>query len=474
MRQWLQAMFAKSQCTYCQEDITGLRVKCVECTDFEICLQCFAAGAEIGPHKNNHPYQFKDSGSVGLSFGKSGWTAKEEQHLLDAIEQYGFGNWEDISRHIETRTPEEAREEYISRYLEGNVGRATWTSAASSRPLLAEVSLPDEGPLAPEQINKLPPLDITAEECVQLGYMPLRDDYEKEYDNDAESLASPLSIHPTEDDELDIALKLAQVDMYTRRLRERARRKRVGRDYQLVANFFQHTTRKERPILKKKLSREEREFQDSVRVLTQFHSSQEHEQFLSGIRRQRELEVRINELMRYRRHGITTVEECHHFEQLRQEARDKRRNSDSCNVSLSPLSAQSKRREKGGSYSIIKKSTSTGNDRCLFPVSPDSGAEGGLQGEVDGDDTMAGDTPLDVAALPGYPLLSKDEAKLCSSLNITPNQYYAAKYSLLEMHVNKGSKRENGPALSQVCTLDGEPLKHIFNYMVESGWISAG
>lgn len=26
--------------------------------------------------------------------------------LLDAIEQFGFGNWEDISKHIETRTPE--------------------------------------------------------------------------------------------------------------------------------------------------------------------------------------------------------------------------------------------------------------------------------------------------------------------------------------------------------------------------------
>jgi len=24
--------------------------------------------------------------------------------LLDAIEQYGYGNWEDISRHIETKT----------------------------------------------------------------------------------------------------------------------------------------------------------------------------------------------------------------------------------------------------------------------------------------------------------------------------------------------------------------------------------
>lgn len=43
-------------------------------------------------------------------------------------------------------------------------------------------------------------------------------------------------------------------------------------------------------------------------------------------------------------------------------------------------------------------------------MSPDSGAEGG--GDVDGDDTMAGDTPQDVAALPGYPLLSKEEAKV--------------------------------------------------------------
>lgn len=48
----------------------------------------------------------KDSGAVGVSFGKAQWTAREELHLLDAIELYGFGNWEDISKHIETRTPE--------------------------------------------------------------------------------------------------------------------------------------------------------------------------------------------------------------------------------------------------------------------------------------------------------------------------------------------------------------------------------
>jgi len=41
-----------------------------------------------------------------------------------------------------------------------------------------------------------------------------------------------------DDDDIDLALKLAHVDMYTRRLRERARRKRVARDFQLVSQFF--------------------------------------------------------------------------------------------------------------------------------------------------------------------------------------------------------------------------------------------
>jgi hypothetical protein len=43
---------------------------------------------------------------MGVFTGKNVWSAREEMRLLDAIEQYGFGNWEDIAKHIETRTPE--------------------------------------------------------------------------------------------------------------------------------------------------------------------------------------------------------------------------------------------------------------------------------------------------------------------------------------------------------------------------------
>lgn len=49
---------------------------------------------------------FQDSGAFGIFLGRTSWSANEEVRLLDAIEQFGFGNWEDIAKHIESRTPE--------------------------------------------------------------------------------------------------------------------------------------------------------------------------------------------------------------------------------------------------------------------------------------------------------------------------------------------------------------------------------
>lgn len=58
--------------------------------------------------ESNHQFlmcSIQDAGMPCL-FGRNKWTPQEEIHLLDATEYYGFGNWEDIANHIETRTPE--------------------------------------------------------------------------------------------------------------------------------------------------------------------------------------------------------------------------------------------------------------------------------------------------------------------------------------------------------------------------------
>lgn len=73
----------------------------------------------------------------------------------------------------------EAKDEYITRYLEGSIGRATWGNVEStSRPSL-HCADRDEGPLGPSAVSRLPHLAVTSDEAAQLGYMPNRDDFER-------------------------------------------------------------------------------------------------------------------------------------------------------------------------------------------------------------------------------------------------------------------------------------------------------
>ncbi|XP_032593664.1 transcriptional adapter 2B isoform X2 [Drosophila grimshawi] len=305
-------LFTKYNCTNCQDDIQGIRVHCAECENFDLCLQCFATGAEIGAHQNNHAYQFMDTGTAILSVfrGKGAWTAREEIRLLDAIEQYGFGNWEDISKHIETKSAEDAKEEYVNKFVNGTIGKKTWEPAQTQRPTLVDHTEDDTGPLGANALARLPPLEISSEEALQLGYMPNRDSFEREYDPTAEQLISTITFS-SDDVEVDVMLKLAHVDIYMRRLRERARRKRMVRDYQLVSNFF----RNRNYALHPGLSKEQKEFRDRFRVFAQFYSSNEYERLLGSLEREKELRIRQSELYRYRYNGITKIDDCRHFEQ---------------------------------------------------------------------------------------------------------------------------------------------------------------
>ena len=101
----------------------------------------------------------------------------------------------------------------------------------------------------------LPPLEMSIDEQRVLGYMPLRDDFEREYKNDAETLLSNLSIANQQliflnnthnilnnfnggddTDAIDFYLKLTLIKMYRECLCERGRFKKIARDYGLINN----------------------------------------------------------------------------------------------------------------------------------------------------------------------------------------------------------------------------------------------
>lgn len=55
-------------CNYCNKDLSGkIRFKCSKCPDFDLCVECFSVGAEVTPHRSNHPYRVMVSALCSLS-----------------------------------------------------------------------------------------------------------------------------------------------------------------------------------------------------------------------------------------------------------------------------------------------------------------------------------------------------------------------------------------------------------------------
>nr|CAG4651785.1 EOG090X058A [Triops cancriformis] len=422
-------LFLKHRCGYCQEEISGVRVHCSVCEDYDLCLQCFVLGAEIGAHKNTHGYQLRDPGTFRIfssqltsSYPES-WTAREEMSLLDAIEQYGYGNWEDVAKHVETRSVEEARQHYCERYVNGAIGNATWSAALfdqaaenKTRLKVVDHTCTDDGPLSPTITAKLPPLQIQPDEAMMLGYMPHRDDFEKEHDNDAELVVSHLTVSHSEDDDLDLALKLAHVDMYVRRLRERTRRKRVLRDYQLARDFFNKKDKdRPAPIAKKKEMKVDREAEQKFRTLSQFHTAAEHEKFLHNLSVERSLRLRIRELMRFRRQGLTRVDQCAEYERsryLRERRKEQQVTNTSKMGSSGPVVASALQTPPGGRN--VQDSVSPTRRPTVYQPSSD-----GTDNDSFASKTDATDATEEIARLPGYELLlPKEKENLIGSSEV--------------------------------------------------------
>ncbi|XP_056640082.1 transcriptional adapter 2B [Diorhabda sublineata] len=455
-------LFAKVNCTYCQEEINTVRVKCCVCVDFDICLQCFSVGAEIGPHRNDHAYKFVDHCAASIFGGKGAWTGKEYLQLLDAVELYGFGNWELISEHVETRSPEEVKEEYIARYLDGNIGKATLASVTANKPALIDHVTEDDGPLSPSVTAKLPPLDVTLEEARLLGYKPHRDDYEREYNMEAEQLVCKLVLDPEQDTEMEIVLKLAIIDMYVRRLRERARRKRIVRDYQLVAKYFANM-RKD-PTKMPQLTKEQRELRDRFRVFSQFLSSGEHERLIASLEREKELRHRLSELIKYRSLGLTTQDEIIHYEQhaaheRQQQLRQSNNKSGSSGYVTREYHHQNGKSGDQDTGSIEKKFTWAQNDAC----DTNSYSFNNNSNSV---------SSSDVSTLQHCPmgnLLSENEIHLCASLNIRPIHYTTMKSLLIQDNLQSPGKYRN--VSTDADSLEISTKDVITRYLTYSGWL---
>jgi transcriptional adapter 2-beta len=71
--------------------------------------------------------------------------------------------------------------------------------------------------------------------------------------------------------------------------------------------------------MKRKLSKEDKKLRDRFKTVSRLLEAEEYEQLMASIKKERLLKQRIAELSRYRRNGITKLEDCSEFDILKQE-----------------------------------------------------------------------------------------------------------------------------------------------------------
>ncbi|XP_067942084.1 transcriptional adapter 2-beta-like [Watersipora subatra] len=473
-------------CVYCQTSITGLRIKCNICIDYELCLECFSCGAESGAHKADHEYQPLNDGFQPLfhTTDAVNWTGKEELTLLESIEQYGLGNWEAISYRLDNKSSEEVKEHHDSHYISGTIGSGSQLKSRKYK--VTDHTGPVQGPLSPTLTVPLPPINLTIPEARELGFLPLRDDFEREWDNDAESMLSGAIIHHA-DEEVDMAYKLSLVSMYRLRLEERRLRKKVARDYNLVS-IYTSSFRKGHAGAKKKGVREYKDFQEKMKRFCPFMTLHEHERFFNSLQREKQLKSRIKELIKYRKNGITTLEDAEEFEReasRRERNRDLAKKDKKLAASSNSSTTESHTPKTSPSTPISKRSHSTPNNlpavtedndmtpHCPIPEKRKRSNPVSLPKLAPVKDVLT-EKPLHNLRSPTNgchlrDILSENEKRFCRRIGMKTASYVTIKTSILKDYVN----RQHGTPvkLRFPAEFDKTHRRTILNFLEHSGWL---
>lgn len=463
-------------CNYCNKDISGkIRIKCVVCPDFDLCIECFSVGAEVTPHRSNHPYRVMDNLSFPLICPE--WNADEEILLLEGIEMYGLGNWVEVAEHVGTKSKLQCIDHYTAVYMDSPcfplpdmshvIGKSREELLAMGKghgelkkglPMLGELTLKEESSLSArvkiEESTKEEPLsDVgTASGAVKKasnfaylkdagdnikvedsqvdrrvgekkpkvsgdeegpstaelsGFNFKRQEFEVEYDNDAEQVLADMEFKNTDSD-AERELKLRVLHIYCKRLDERKHRK----DFILERNLLYPDP------FEKNLTAEEREMCKQYRVFMRFHSKEEHQELLRSVIEKHRILRRIQDLKEARAAGCRTSDEADRYiKQKRKEEADR-----SCQVQAAPIAITS---------------------------------------------SFLDDDEWDINAFPGAQLLSDYEKQLCQEIKILPS-HYLNMLQIMSVQILDGNITNKSEARS-LFKVEPSKIDKVYDMLVEKG-----
>lgn len=100
---------------------------------------------------SKYSHLFQDNGTFSLF--DSNWTAEEEHLLIDSVEQYGLGNWDEVAANLPDKSATEVEEHYLVAYVDGKLGSFTLPAEVPNK--ITDHTPPIHGTLLKKRFSRL-------------------------------------------------------------------------------------------------------------------------------------------------------------------------------------------------------------------------------------------------------------------------------------------------------------------------------
>lgn len=470
-------------------------------------MQCFANGESSHNHQPaTHPFRVIEQNSVPI-YDKN-WGADEELLLLEGAEIYGLGSWADIADHIGGyRNKDEVREHYRKIYLESP--NFPLPKRASPQDMELQVELPREEFQArkkrriedrkeaaknapPATPKKKPTASVPACHEVQ-GYMPGRLEFETEYANEADEAVQLMQFDPgdginhrTGELEPEMELKMTVMDIYNSRLTQRAERKKV---------IFEHNLLEYRKnaALDKKRTKEEKDLLNKAKPFARMMNQDDFEEFCKGLIDELNLRQAVAQLQDWRSMRIGDLRSGEKYEQDRvlraQKAQpmgslDRERFASSQRTKVAPVIET-----PSGAAALVAPELPIRLTQIADSNTPGASpaprvdkalANGHTNGTLTPQSVkqkfviqpITGVTPLAMSQenISDLHLLTPEEVELCEKTRIHPKPYLVIKEAIMKEAL-KGNGQMKKKQAKEICRLEGQKGGRIFDFFVNSGWV---
>lgn len=484
-----------------------VRIRCAHsaCNEYDLCVLCFSNGESSHNHQPaTHPFRVIEQNSVPI-YDKN-WGADEELLLLEGAEIYGLGSWADIADHIGGyRNKDEVRAHYQKIYLDSPNFPLPVRASPQDKQLLEEIPreefqarkkrrIEDRKEAAknapPATPKKKPTASVPACHEVQ-GYMPGRLEFETEYANEAEEAVQLMQFDPgdginskTGEVEPEMDLKMTVMDIYNSRLTQRAERKKV---------IFEHNLLEYRrnAALDKKRTKEERDLLTKAKPFARMMNHDDFRDLCDGLIEELNLRQAIAQLQDWRAMKIGDLRSGEKYEQDKIQRAQK----------AQPMGSLDRERfassQRAKPAPVIE--TPSGAAAFVAPELPiratnghsdTPGASPGrvpdkvlTNGHTNGTATpttkqkfqiqpVSTVTPISLAQenVQDIHLLTAEEIELCEKTRIHPKPYLVIKETVMKEAL-KGNGMMKKKAIRDLTKIETGKSGRIFDFFVAHGWL---